>query len=125
MEEQGLAGMLLFPTQGVGVEQALRDDPEACHSVMHGFNRWLDEDWGYRFEDKMYAVPYIPLLDPVTAAAELHVVPDAGAVEVNGRNAPVPVPGGKRLPFEPIFTAFWDLAAEAGSVVYPNAVLAV
>src|SRR3546814_3562493 len=29
MEEQGLAGMLLFPTQGVGVEHALRDDPAA------------------------------------------------------------------------------------------------
>src|SRR3546814_3634318 len=71
MEEQGLAGMLLFPTQGVGVEHALRDDPEACHSVMPGFNRWLDEDWGYRFEDKMYAVPYIPLLDPVAAAEEI------------------------------------------------------
>src|SRR3546814_12035875 len=29
MEEQGLAGMLLFPTQGVGVEHALRADPNS------------------------------------------------------------------------------------------------
>src|SRR3546814_442072 len=121
MEEQGLAGMLLFPTQGVGVEHALRDDPEACHSVMHGFNRWLDEDWGYRFEDKMYAVPYIPLLDPVAAAEELQVVLDAGAVAVNVRNAPVPVPGGHRSPFEPTYDAFWGLAAEAGVVVATHA----
>src|SRR3546814_18342829 len=65
----------------------------------------------------MYAVPYIPLLDPVAAAEELQVVLDAGAVAVNVRNAPVPVPGGPRSPFEPASDAFWGLAADAGVVV--------
>src|SRR3546814_19647273 len=69
----------------------------------------------------MYAVPYIPLLDPVAAAEELQVVLDAGAVAVNVRNAPVPVPGGHRSPFEPTYDAFWGLAAEAGVVVATHA----
>src|SRR3546814_11663563 len=69
----------------------------------------------------MYAVPYIPLLDPVAAAEELQVVLDAGAVAVNVRNAPVPVPGGHRSPFAPTYDAFWGLAAQAGVVVATHA----
>src|SRR3546814_19279404 len=69
----------------------------------------------------MYAVPYIPLLDPVAAAEELQVVLDAGAVAVNVRNAPVPVPGGHRSPLEPTYDASWGLAAEAGVVVATHA----
>src|SRR3546814_18371228 len=42
-------------------------------------------------------------------------------VAVNVRNAPVPVPGGHRSPFEPTYDAFWGLAAEAGVVVATHA----
>ena len=121
MDEQGVAGLLLFPTLGVGIEEALRADPEACAKVFHGFNRWLDEDWGYRNQGRMFAVPYIPFLDPAAAAAELRDVIDRGAVVVNVRNAPVPVPGGYRSPFDPAYDGFWELAEEAGVVVATHA----
>ncbi len=121
MQEQGVAGMCLFPTLGVGVEDALRDDPEACAKAFRAFNRWLDEDWGYHYEGRMFAAPYIPLLDPSAAAEELQRVLDAGAVIVNVRSAPVPVPGGYRSPFEPAYDGFWGLAAEAGIVVSTHA----
>jgi len=121
MDEQGLAGTLLFPTLGVGIEDALKHDPEACHSVFHAFNRWLDEDWGYRYEGRMFAVPYLPLLDPVAAIAELQAVVDAGAVAVNVRTAPVPVPGGHRSPFDGAYDAFWGLLAESGVAVATHA----
>ena len=64
MLDQGLAGMLLFPTLGVGLEGALSSDPEAAASVFSAFNRWLADDWGYRYEGRIFAVPYVPLLDP-------------------------------------------------------------
>ncbi len=117
MDDQGLIGALMFPTIGVGIEDALKQDPEACAKVFHGFNRWLDEDWGYRYEGRIFAVPYIPLLDPVAAVEELQKVLDAGAIVVNIRNGPVPVPGGWRSPFEPIYDGFWGLAEDAGVVV--------
>jgi predicted TIM-barrel fold metal-dependent hydrolase len=117
MDEQGLVGALMFPTIGVGIEDALKQDPEACAKVFHGFNRWLDEDWGYRYEGRIFAAPYIPLLDPVAAVEELQTLLDAGAIVVNIRNGPVPVPGGWRSPFEPIYDGFWGLAEEAGVVV--------
>jgi hypothetical protein len=71
MDQQGLAGTLLFPTLGVGIEDALKDDPEACAKVFHAFNLWLDDDWGFRYKDRIFAVPYVSLLDPSAAAAEL------------------------------------------------------
>jgi predicted TIM-barrel fold metal-dependent hydrolase len=121
MGEQGLAGTLLFPTLGVGMEDALKDDPEACGKVFEAFNRWLDEDWGFSYQGRIFAVPYIPLLDPATAAGELRRVIDAGAVVANVRSSPVPVPGGHRSPFDPAYDAFWGLAAEAGVAVATHA----
>jgi predicted TIM-barrel fold metal-dependent hydrolase len=121
MDEQGLAGTLLFPTLGVGVEDALKHDPEACTKVFRAFNLWLDEDWGYRYEERIFAVPYLSLLDPGGAVDELQRVLDAGAVVVNVRNAPVPVPGGYRSPFDPAYDRFWGLADEAGVVVATHA----
>ena len=40
---------------------------------------------------------------------------------VNVRNAPVPVPGGYRSPFDPVYDPFWGLAAESGVVVATHA----
>ena len=121
MDEQGVEGTVLFPTLGVGIEEALRDDPEACAKVFTAFNRWLNEDWGFRFEDRIISVPYIPLLDPVAALGELRAVLDQGAIVVDIRNAPVPVPGGYRSPFDPVYEPFWALAEESGVIVATHA----
>ena len=121
MDEQGLAATLLFPTLGVGIEDALKHDPEACHKAFEAFNRWVEDDWGYRYQGRLFAVPYISLLDPAAAAAELARVIEAGAVAVNVRSAPVPVPGGHRSPFDPAYDAVWGLAAEAGVAVATHA----
>ena len=121
MDEQGLAAALLFPTLGVGVEDALKDDPEACMKVFEAFNRWVEDDWGHRYRDRLFAVPYISLLDPTAAAAELARVIEAGAVAVNVRSAPVPVPGGHRSPFDRAYDGVWGLAAEAGVAIATHA----
>ncbi len=101
MDEQRIAGTLMFPTLGVGLEDTLRDDPEAAVGCFHAFNQWLDEDWGYAYEGRLFAVPYIQLLDPEAAAAELRDVLDRGAVAVNVRNAPVPGAGWLPLAVRP------------------------
>ncbi|HEX4016199.1 MAG TPA: amidohydrolase family protein [Frankiaceae bacterium] len=121
MQEQGLVGALLFPTLGVGMEEALKGDCDACARVFEGFNRWLDEDWGTRFEGRLFAVPYIPMLDPAAAEAELRRALERGAVAVNVRTAPVPVPGGYRSPFDDAYDRFWALAAESGIVIATHA----
>jgi predicted TIM-barrel fold metal-dependent hydrolase len=121
MDGQGLTGVLLFPTLGVGLEDALWGDPEAAAHTFRAFNRWLDEDWGYAYEGRIFAVPYIQMLDPIAAADELRLLLDGGASVVNVRNAPVPVPGGYRSPFDPVYDRFWGLAAESYIVVATHA----
>ena len=121
MDSQQVGATLLFPTVGVGVEDALRDDPEAAAAAFHAFNLWLEEDWGYGYEGRIFAVPYVQMLDPEAAADELRAVVDRGALVVNVRNAPVPVPGGHRSPFDPVYDPFWGLAAESRVVVATHA----
>jgi predicted TIM-barrel fold metal-dependent hydrolase len=121
MDEQQVAATLLFPTLGVGLEDALRDDPEAAAGAFQAFNRWLEEDWGFAHQGRIFAVPYVQLLDPQAAVDELGSLVERGAIVVNVRNAPVPVPGGYRSPFDPVYDPFWGLAAEAGVVVATHA----
>jgi predicted TIM-barrel fold metal-dependent hydrolase len=121
MDEQQVAATLLFPTLGVGLEDSLRDDPEAAAGAFQAFNRWLEEDWGFAYQQRIFAVPYVQLLDPVAAAEELRSLVERGALAVNVRNAPVPAPGGYRSPFDPAYDPFWGLAAESGVVVATHA----
>lgn len=121
MDTQGIAATLLFPTLGVGIEDALRNDPEAAVAAFHSFNQWLDDDWGFAYRGRIFAVPYIQMLDPAAAVDELQFALDRGAIVVNVRNAPVPVPGGYRSPFSSEYDRFWGLAAESGVVVATHA----
>ncbi|MFA5885367.1 MAG: amidohydrolase family protein [Acidimicrobiia bacterium] len=121
MDEQGVGATLLFPTLGVGIEEALKHDPDAASLAFGAFNRWVEDDWGFRYADRVFGVPYVPMLDPAAARVELERLLDRGALVVNVRNAPVPVPGGHRSPFEPEYDGFWGLAAESGVVVATHA----
>src|SRR5690349_13621718 len=53
LDEQGLAGCFLFPTLAVGMEESLRGDIPALVAAFRAFNRWLDEDWGFAYENKL------------------------------------------------------------------------
>jgi predicted TIM-barrel fold metal-dependent hydrolase len=117
MDEQGLAAACLFPTLGVGIEDALAHDPEAAAKSFHAFNRWLEEDWGYRYEGRIFAIPYITVLDLDAALVELERVVGLGAVAINLRSAPVAVPGGHRSPFDAVYDPFWARVQEMGVVV--------
>ena len=121
MDAQGVGATLMFPTLGVGIEEALKDDPEAGAAAFHGFNLWLEEDWGFAYRDRIFAVPYVPMLDPVAAYDELRALVDRGARIVNVRNAPVPVRGGYRSPFDPAYDPFWALAEARGVIVATHA----
>lgn len=117
MDEQGLERILLFPTQGVGIEHPLRHDVEATQGVLRAFNRWLDEDWGFAHQGRLFAVPMISLSDCDAAVAELEWALARGARMVHLRAAPVPGPAGTRSPGDPEFDPFWARVNEAGIVV--------
>jgi hypothetical protein len=54
LDEQGLAGAVLYPTFAAGVEEALREDVPATTTTLHAFNRWLEDDRGYSYQDRIF-----------------------------------------------------------------------
>ncbi|WP_373167493.1 hypothetical protein [Mycobacterium marinum] len=71
MDEQGMQGCIMLPTLGVGMEQALLPDREATAATFHAFNRWMQEDWGFAYQERIFAAPYITLCIPDNAVREL------------------------------------------------------
>jgi predicted TIM-barrel fold metal-dependent hydrolase len=116
LDEQGMEGALLFPTLGVGIQEALKRDVPALHAAFEAFNSWLDDDWGFdRGDGRLYAAPMITLADPDRAAAEVERVLGMGARILV--TVPGPVPDGNdgyTSPGHPQLDKVWGLIAEAG-----------
>jgi predicted TIM-barrel fold metal-dependent hydrolase len=114
MDEQDLETILMFPTLACGIEQALRDDIPATMATLRAFNRWLDEDWGFSFQDRIVGVPMLSLADPDGAIEELQWLLDHGARMVHLRPAPVPTENGRGRSFgHPDHDPVWARLAEA------------
>ena len=121
LDEQGMAGCLLFPTLGMIYEEPLAHDPDAVCAMFRAFNRWMAEDWTFDYRDRIFAAPYLTLADPAWAAEELAWALDQGARTVVMRPAAPTTAIGRRNPFDPMFDAFWGLANEAGITVVVHA----
>jgi predicted TIM-barrel fold metal-dependent hydrolase len=113
-DAQGLGAALLFPTLGCGVEEALRHDIPATMASLSAFNRWLEDDWGFSYRDRLIAVPMLSLADPEAALAEVSSLIERGARMVHVRPAPVPAPGGGgRSLGDKLHDPVWARLAEA------------
>jgi predicted TIM-barrel fold metal-dependent hydrolase len=111
MDEQGLAATVVLPTFGVAFEPEIADDIEADYANMRAFNRWIESEWGFSRDDRLFAPPYLPLLDVDLAIAELDSLLERGARLVLMR--PGPATYG-RSPADPIYDPIWARLQEAG-----------
>jgi len=121
MDAQGLAKVWLFPTLGMLYEEALKNDPGAVVLLFRAFNRWLAEDWGMAYRDRIFAAPYITLADVDEAVRELEWALDAGARTVVMRAAAPTTVNGPLSPAADTFDPFWARADEAGITVVVHA----
>jgi hypothetical protein len=117
VEEQGLAGIWLFPTAGVLYEQALVHDTEALCVTCEGFNRWLKEDWGLSYGGKLFAAPYISLADVDWACREIEWALASGARVLVMRPQAVCTRDGWFPATHKRFDPFWARVNEAGITV--------
>jgi len=117
MDEQGMQGAIFLPTLGVGMEQALLHDPEALVAAFRAFNRWMDEDWGFAHQERIFAAPIFTLVDPDAAVAELDWALDRDARFVLVMPGPVMTPSGGMSPSDPSLDAFWQKINDAGVTV--------
>ncbi len=117
MDEQQLEAAWLFPTQGVLYEEPLKKDVEAVRTTFTAFNRWLEEDWGITYQDRIFTAPYISLADVDWACAELEWALERDARIVVMRPSAVFTRNGPRNPGHTDFDPFWARVNEAGITV--------
>jgi len=110
LDEQGVEACLVFPTVGVAVEHEMHDDVEALYANLRSFNRWLEEDWGYGRDGRIFSAPMISLVDPDEAVAETKRVLEAGARILHLKRGPL----YGRSSGDPSLDGFWGLVQEAG-----------
>jgi predicted TIM-barrel fold metal-dependent hydrolase len=95
-------------------EEILKHDPEGVGIMFTAFNRWLEEDWGFEFADRIFAGPYISLASVDWACRELDWALDKGARVIVMRPAAPTTENGQRSPFDEMYDPFWARVNEAG-----------
>ncbi len=112
MDAQNVEACLMFPSVGVTVEHFMAT-PEQCYANFHAFNRWIQDDWGFAYQNRIFAPPMLSLWDLDAAVAELEWVLSEGAKVIALR----PGPQYGRSPSDPYFDPFWARLNEAGGSV--------
>jgi predicted TIM-barrel fold metal-dependent hydrolase len=110
LDEWGVEATVLFPSSGLAFDAQMSERPDAACAAATAFNRWIEEDWGFAYANRIYAAPFISLQVLEMACAELERVLAAGARIIQVRTGAV---NGKS-PAHPDFDPFWARVQEAG-----------
>ena len=92
MDAQGMGASIMLPTLGVGMEQALLPDIDAVVAAFDAFNQWILDDWGFAYQERIFAATVLTLADPAAAErtvdwglAKRHpLLPDRARPRVHG-----------------------------------------
>jgi predicted TIM-barrel fold metal-dependent hydrolase len=115
MDRQNLEACFMFPTLGVGMETALDHDTEAMLTAFDGFNKWVADDWGFAYQDRIFSAGYITLADVDWALDQLDWMIERDVRVVNMRPSSVPDgKGGRRSLGHPDHDLFWKKMNQHG-----------
>lgn len=110
MDEQNMEAALFIPSMAVLIEGDFSDTPDIVTTNYRSFNRWLEEEWGFGADGRIFGVPLLTLLDLDWAIEELERVAALGAKFFYIKTGPV----GLRSPADPVFDPFWSRVQEIG-----------
>jgi len=115
MDRQNLQSCFMFPTLGVGMESSLEHDTEAMLAAFDGFNKWVEDDWGLNYKDRIFTAGYITLADVDWALDQLDWMIERDVRVVNMRPSSVPDGnGGRRSLGHPDHDPFWKKMNQYG-----------
>ena len=113
LDEQQVERSIMYPGGWALMAEAYLDGTQVLYDNLRSFNRWIDQDWGFSYQDRIYAPALLSLRDLDLACAELDQVLAAGA-----RFIMLPAgPAYGRSPGDPHFDPFWTRVNEARAVV--------
>jgi predicted TIM-barrel fold metal-dependent hydrolase len=113
MDEFGVDAALVFPTLFSAIEQRMSYDHDLLNAALHSLNQWIQEEWGFTRQGRLFTTPVISLADIDMAVKELDWALANGARAVVIRPAPVPGYRGSRSPGYQEFDPFWGRVNEA------------
>jgi predicted TIM-barrel fold metal-dependent hydrolase len=114
MDVQGIEATVMFPSFAVAVPAHMVDDPDQFYANFRAFNRWLEDEWGYGRDGRIFSTPMLSLLDVEQAVAELDRVLELGARIIAVPPGPI---GNGRSPADPMYDAFWGRMNDAGAIL--------
>jgi predicted TIM-barrel fold metal-dependent hydrolase len=120
LDEQGLEATWMFPTLAVGLEVPMQPDIEAALATFRAFNRWMQEDWGFAYRNRIFAAPFFSLSRVDWAIEELEWAIANDVRLITMRNGPVYTDSGTCSPGDARFDPFWARVEEAGITVAPH-----
>lgn len=109
MDKQGLDRALLYPGGWTLFAEEYLRGIAPLYANIHAFNRWVDDDWGFNFQDRLYSPALVSLRDLDSAVTELEFVLNRGAHFLQIQTGPT----YGRSPGDPYFDPFWARANEA------------
>lgn len=62
LDQQGVEAAILFPGHAITSEPFF-DDVDALYAQQHAYNRWLNEEWGWDYQNRLYAPALLTFRD--------------------------------------------------------------
>jgi predicted TIM-barrel fold metal-dependent hydrolase len=112
MDEFGVEACTMYIGEMVACISYL-DDPKAAAGILHGYNRWMLDEWSFSYKERIYSTPVISLADLDLAIQEAKWLVANGVRIVLMPMGPV----NGRSPADPYFDPFWAILNEAGVCV--------
>ena len=113
LSEQQIERSIMYPGGWALMAEAYLEGTETLYDNLESFNKWIAEDWGFAYQDRIYAPALLSMRDLDRACQELDRVFAAGA-----RIILLPAgPAYGRTPGDPYFDPFWSRVNEAHAVV--------
>jgi len=115
LDEQQIEHSIMYPGGWALMAEAYLHPQgvEPLYDNITSFNRWIDEDWGFDYQNRIFAPAMLSLRDLDRAVEELDRVLAAGAKFI--MLSPGPAYG--RSPGDPYFDPFWARVNEAGATI--------
>lgn len=112
LDEFGVEGAMIFPGE-ILAALAYLDDERAGEAVLHAYNRYMHEKWGFNVQNRLYLAPFLPLWDIDRAYQQAQWLVGEGA-----RAVVMPMgPYSGRAPADPVFDPVFAVLNEASVAI--------
>lgn len=113
LDEQNIEGCILYSNGPGLMAENMIDDHDLYYASSWAYLRWLQEEYGFSRENRLFVSPIFSMRDVERTCEQLDYYLDNGGKVVGF----VPGPAWGRSPGDPYFDRIWGRIADAGATV--------